>query len=80
LIGKGCLGREQEGKATQENYFATWLTFSGFMGMGLISRLSLANHSDSGSFLGVHASLSQDGSHQEFSKVVGHRVSPFDLS
>ena len=46
FIGKGWLGREQQGKAIQENYFATWLTFSGFMVMGLISRFSLANHSD----------------------------------
>ena len=33
----------------------------GFMGMGLVSGLSLANHSDSGSSLVMHASLSQDG-------------------
>ena len=44
---------------------ATWLTVSGFMVMGLVSRLSLANHSDSGSFLVVHASLSQDGFQRE---------------
>ena len=80
FIGKACLGIKQEGKATQGNYFATWLRSSGFIVMGLISRLSLANYSDSGSFLVVHASLSQDGSHQEeFSEVVGHRVSPLDL-
>ena len=29
LIGKGCLGREQEGKGTQENSSATWLRFYG---------------------------------------------------
>ena len=38
---------------------ATWLTVSGFMMMGLVSRLSLANHSDSESFLVVHALFSQ---------------------
>ena len=38
-----------------------WLTVSGFMVMGLVSRLSLANHSDSESFLVVHALFSQDG-------------------
>ena len=33
----------------------------GFMAVGLVSRLSLAHHSDSGSFLVAHALLSQDG-------------------
>ena len=40
---------------------AAWLAVSGFMVMGLVSGLSLANHSDSESCLVVHASLSQDG-------------------
>ena len=62
FIGKGCPGGEQEGKGTQEDCSATWLAVSGFMVMGLVSRLSLANHSDSGSFLVACASLSQDGS------------------
>ena len=53
-IGKGRLGGEQEGKGTQENCSATWLAVLGFMVMGLISGLSLANHSDSRSFLLVH--------------------------
>ena len=48
---------------------------------GLVSRLSLANHSDSESFLVVHALFSQDGCQREgFWKVVRHVVSPFDLS
>ena len=38
-----------------------WFAVSGFMVMGLVSRLSLANHSDSGSLLVVSALLSQDG-------------------
>ena len=45
-----------------------WLTVSGFMVMALVSRLSLANHSNhsnSGSFLVVHALLSQDGCQRE---------------
>ena len=51
------------------------------MVMGLVSRLSLANHSDSESFLVVHALFSQDGCQREgFWEVVGHVVSPFDLS
>ena len=58
-----------------------WLTGSSFMVMGLVSRLSLANHADSGSFLMVHSLFSQDGCQQEgFWELVGHVVSPFDLS
>ena len=54
-----------------------WLAVSGFMVMGL----SLANHSDSEFFLVVHTSFSQDGCQREgFWEVVGHVVSPFDLS
>ena len=52
---------------------------SGFMVMGLVSRLSLANHSDSESFLVVRALLSQDGCQREgFWEVIV--ASPFDLS
>ena len=43
LLGKGCLGGEQQGKGTQENFSATWFAVSGFMVMGLVSKLSLAN-------------------------------------
>ena len=51
------------------------------MVMGLVSWLSLANRSDSESFLVVHALFSQDGCQREgFWEVVGHVVSPFDLS
>ena len=53
----------------------------GFMVMGLVSGLSLANHSDSESFLVVHALFSQDGCQREgFWEVVGHVAPPFDLS
>jgi len=49
--------------------------------MGLVSGLSLANHSDSESFLVGHTLFSQDGCHREgFWEVVGQVVSPFDLS
>ena len=41
-----------------------WLAVSGFVGMRLVSGLSLASHSDSGSFLETHTSLSQDGRQQ----------------
>ena len=43
-MGKERLGREQQGKGTQESCSATWPTVLGFMGMGLVSRLSLASH------------------------------------
>ena len=53
----------------------------GVVVMGLVSGLSLANHSDSGSFLVVPALLGQDGCQQEgFWEVIRHMVSPFDLS
>ena len=59
----------------------SWLAVLGFMVIGLVFRLSLANHSDSESFLVVHALFSQDGCQREgFWEVVGHVVSPFDLS
>ena len=49
--------------------------------MGLVSGWSLANHSGSESFLVVHALFTQDGCQRgEFWEVVGHVVSPFDLS
>ena len=49
------------GKGTQENCSAVWLSVSGFMVMGLVSGWSLANHSNSESFLVAYALLSQDG-------------------
>ena len=81
FIGKGHPGGGQEGKGTQENCSVTWLAVSGFMVMGLVSRLSLANHSHSESFLVVHALFGQHGCQREgFWEVVGQVVSPFDLS
>ena len=51
------------------------------MVMGLVSGLSLANQSDSESFLVVYALFSQDRSQREgFWEVVRHVVSPLDLS
>ena len=61
LLGRGAREESSRVKGTQENCSATWLMVLGFMVMGLISRLSLANHCDSGSFLEVRASFSQDG-------------------
>ena len=50
------------------------------MVMGLVSGLSLVNHSDSESFLVVHTLFSQDGCQRGFWEVVRLVVSPFDLS
>ena len=61
LIGKEGPNREQEGKGTKENCSAKWLTVSGFMVMGLVSGLSLATQSDSGSFQVAYTLLSQHG-------------------
>ena len=54
FIGKGCRGRGQEGEGNGENCSAMCFTVSGF----IVSGLSLASHSELGSFLGAHASLS----------------------
>ena len=61
LLERDAWGGEREGKGTQENCSAMRLVVSGLMLMGLVSRLSLANLSDSGSFLVVHPLPSQDG-------------------
>ena len=51
------------------------------MVMGLVSGLSLANHSDSEFFLVVNTLFNQDGCQREgFWEMVRHVVSPFDLS
>ena len=52
----------------------------GFMVIGLVSGLSLANHSDSECLVVVFPLFSQDGCQRGFWEVVGHVVSPFDLS
>ena len=51
-----------------------------FLVTGLVSRLSLASHSDSKSFLVVYALFRQDGCQREgFWEVVRHVGSPFHL-
>ena len=52
--------REKQGKGTREDSSAMWLKVLGFMVVGLVSRLSLVNHSDLKSFLVVCSWLSQD--------------------
>ena len=61
FIGKGCRGGGEEGEGNGENCSATWLTVSGFMGIGLVSGWSLASLSELGSFLVAYASLIQGG-------------------
>ena len=80
LLGKGT--RVESSRVREPRRTALpWLAVSGFMVMGLVSGLSLANHSDSESFLVVHALFSQGGCQKEgFWEVVGHVMSPFDLS
>ena len=86
LLGKGCQGREQKGKGTQENCSAMWLTVSGFMGMGVSfwvvsckSSCLAYIWSDPGSFLVAHVTLSQDGfQHQGFGE--GYLLLPTGLS
>ena len=80
LSGKGT--RVESSRVREPRRTALLLgKVSGFMVMGLVSGLSLANHSDSESFLVVHALFSQDGcQREEFWEVVRHVVFPFDLS
>ena len=53
----------------------------GFMVMGLVSGLSLASHSDSGpSWWLTHCSVKMDASKKDSGRLVGHVVSPFDIS
>ena len=61
LYWVGAPRQRAGGQGTQGDRSATWLRVSGFMVMRLVSGLSVANHSDSGSFLVVHVSFSQDG-------------------
>ena len=81
FTGKGYPVESRRVKGTQENSSAKWLAVLGFMVMGFVSGLSLADHSDSGSSLVVHSFFGQDGCQREgFREVVGHVVSPFDFS
>ena len=85
VVGKGRLGGELAGQGAPGNCSASWLGAWGFMVMGLVWGLSLANHSDTGASLVACASLSQDGLHPEgLGRLVGHTdwclFIPFDFS
>ena len=84
FIGKGHPGGEQKGEGTQEDCSAMWLTVLDFMVMGFVSGLSLAHHSNSGSFLVVRGSRRMVSNEKDSGRLVGHTdwrlLSPFDLS
>ena len=71
LLGRGA---QVESRRVREPSSATWLAVSGFMVMQLVSRLSLPNHSDSGSLLVVHAhhSVRMDSSEKDSGRLVRH--------
>ena len=74
LSRKGCLGGEEEDKGSQENRSAMRLEVLGFMVMGLVSELSLANHSDSRSLLVVcvQCSVKTDSNEKDSGRLAGH--------
>ena len=81
LLGKGARVESRRVRGPKRTALQNWLAVLGFTVMGLVSGLSLANHSDSESFLVVHALFGQDGCQREgFWEAVGQVVSPFDLS
>ena len=69
LYWEGALGGEQEGKGAQASCSATRPAVFGFMVMGFVSGLSLADYSYSGAFLVVQPSLSQYEFQQGFWEV-----------
>ena len=79
LLGKGTWTESRRVREPRRTGLSHGSRSRGFMVMGLVSGLSLANPSDSGPFLVVHALFSQDGCQRGFWEVVRHVVSPFDL-
>ena len=61
LLGKGTRVESSRVREPRRTALPRGSAVSGFMVMGLVSGWSLANHSNSESFLVAHASLSQDG-------------------
>ena len=81
LLGKSTWAESSRVREPRRIALSHGFAVSGFMVMVLVSELSLANYSDSESFLVVHALFSKDGCQREgFWEVVRHAVSPFDLS
>ena len=65
LLGKGTQVESSRGREPRGTALSHGLQSRGFTVMGLVSGLSLANHSDSESFLVVHTLFSQDGCQRE---------------
>ena len=80
LLGRGA-GWRAAGKGSPGGLPCHVARSLGFYGDEISFRVSFGQSSDSESFLVAHALLSQDGCQREgFWEVVGHVVSPFDLS
>ena len=85
FIGKGYPDGEQQGKETQENFSATWLTVSSFMVMRLISGFLWLTILTQGPFwYCAHNSANKDSSEKDSERLVGHKdwclLSPLDPS
>ena len=81
LLEKGTRVESSRVREPRRTALPHGLQSRGFMVMGLVSGLSLANHSESEFFLVVQALFSQNGCQKEvFWEVVGQVVSPFNLS
>ena len=81
LLGKGIRVESSRVREPRRTALPLGWQSCGFMVIGLVSGVSLANHSDSESFLVGQALISQDGRQREgFWEVVGRVVSPFDFS
>lgn len=82
LYWEGTRVERSRVRGTQEDCSAMCLTISGFMGMGLVSRLSVANPLTQGpSWWRTHHSAKMDSSKRRIlGDWVGHTASPFDLS
>ena len=65
LLGKGARVESRRGREPRRTALPRGLAVLGFVVMGLVSRLSLANNSDSESFLVVHDLFGQDGCQRE---------------
>ena len=65
LLGKGVQAESSRVREPRRTALSHGLQSQVFTAMGLVSQLSLANHSDSESFLVVHALFSQDGCQKE---------------
>ena len=84
FIGKGRPGGEQQGEGPQETCSATWLTASGFVVMGLVSGLSLANHlawpifglTQGPSWWCVHPSAKMHSGEEDSGRLVGRPFGP----